>query len=96
MQLFAPSGELDYNFSATPPDSNGVFHSARIQIIGAPTSKAIFQDSGSGELLLTDTTALTGTAPNGNFAFGVLGVDANAVHYGTIGAFSASGGGLFR
>ena len=92
LTLLAPSGELDYNFAASPPDSNGVFHSARLQLIGSPSSTVLFQDSGSGELLLTDTTALTGTAPTGNFAFGVLGVDSNRRHYGTVGAFSAAGG----
>ena len=94
LTLLAPSGELDYNFSATPPDANGVFHSARLELIAPASSTVPFEDSGSGELLLTDTSALTGATPSGNFAFGVLGVDSNSVHYGTIGAFSATGGSL--
>lgn len=92
LTLLAPSGELDYNFSATPPDSNGVFHTARLALIGPANLTVPFEDSGSGELLLTDTTTLAGVAPTGNFAFGLLGVDSQAVHYGTIGGISASGG----
>ena len=92
LRLFAPSGELDYNFSATPPDGNGVIHSARIQIVGSATSSGVFTDSGSGELLLTDASAITGVAPSGNFAFGLLGVDNNVHHYGTIGQLTATGG----
>jgi hypothetical protein len=90
--LNAPSGSLAYNFSTTAPDANGVIHSARIQTIGLPNNTGLFQDSGSGELDLTDTTALTGTAPSGNFAFGLLGVDGYAVHYGTIGELTAASG----
>ncbi|HTT05614.1 MAG TPA: Ig domain-containing protein [Steroidobacteraceae bacterium] len=92
LTLLAPSGELDYNFSATPPDTSGAFHSARLELIAPASSTVPFEDSGSGELLLTDTTALTGTAPTGNFAFGLLGVDSQTLHYGTIGAFSVSAG----
>lgn len=90
--LNAPSGAIAYNFSTTAPDASGVIHSARIQIIGLPNNGGTFQDSGSGEIDLTDTTALTGTAPSGNFAFALLGVDGNAVHYGTVGQLTAAGG----
>lgn len=92
LALVAPTGELDYNFSSAPPDANGVIHSARIELIAPASSTVPFGDSGSGELLLTDTTALTGTAPTGNFAFGVLGLDNGAHHYGTIGGLTASSG----
>lgn len=92
LTLLAPSGELDYNFSATPPDSNGVFHTARLQLIGPANLTIPFEDSGSGELLQTDVSSLSGVAPTGNFAFGLLGVDSQSLHYGTIGSISASGG----
>jgi hypothetical protein len=92
LTLLAPSGELDYNFSATPPDTSGVFHTSRLELIGPTGLTVPYEDSGSGELLLTDTTALTGVAPTGSFAFGLLGVDSQAVHYGTVGGFSSSGG----
>jgi hypothetical protein len=92
LRLFAPSGELDYNFSASPPDANGVIHTARIQLIGSPDNSAVFEDSGSGEMDLQDTTAITAAAPSGNFAFVLLGVDQNALHYGTAGELSAAGG----
>ncbi len=92
MRLFAPSGELDYDFSVTPPDANGVIHSARIQLIGSPVNKGYFGDSGSGEIQLQTNSAITTAAPSGNFAFALLGVDKNAHHYGTIGELSASAG----
>lgn len=92
LTLKAAPGELDYNFSTSPPDSNGVLHTARLELIAPATTTVPFENSGSGELLLTDTTALTGVAPTGPFAFGLLGVDNHAVHYGTIGALTASAG----
>lgn len=92
LTLWAPSGVLDYNFSASPPDSNGVFHTARLQLIGEAGVTIPDEDSGSGELLQTDASALTGVAPTGNFAFGLLGVDSQALHYGTIGAIGAASG----
>lgn len=92
LRLFAPSGELDYNFSTTPPDANGVIHSARIQLTGSPTNSSIFEDSGSGEMQLQDTTAITAAPPGGNFAFALLGVDKKALHYGTVGELSAVAG----
>ena len=92
LTLNAPSGQLVFDFSATPPDANNVIHSARLQIIGSANTSAIFNDSGSGEMTLTDTSALTGAAPSGNFAFGLLGVDGNGVHYGTAGELSAASG----
>ncbi|MGH8142483.1 MAG: hypothetical protein ACREU2_08210 [Steroidobacteraceae bacterium] len=78
---------LVYNFSATAPDANGLIHSARLQLINAGGA------SGSGQITLTDPTALTGTPPSGNFAFGLLGVDHTGAHYGTAGRFSADTGG---
>ncbi len=92
MRLFAPSGELDYNFSAAPPDANGVIHSARIQLIGSPANPSVFEDSGSGEMDLQETSAILTAPPSGNFAFALLGVDKNTLHYGTAGELSASGG----
>lgn len=94
IRLFAPSGELDYNFSAAPPDANGVIHSARIQLIGSPTNQSVFEDSGSGEMDLQDASALTAAPPSGNFAFALLGVDSQARHYGTAGEVSAADGTL--
>lgn len=90
--LNAPSGQLVFNFAATPPDVNNVIRSARLQIIGSAHSSAVFNDTGSGEMTLTDPAALTGAAPSGNFAFGLVGVDGAAVHYGTVGDLSATGG----
>jgi hypothetical protein len=87
LTLNAPSGQIVYNFSTTPPDANNVIHSARLQLINSGS------DSGSGQITLTDPAALTGTPPSGNFAFGLLGVDGAGVHYGTAGSFSADSGG---
>ncbi|HEY5020538.1 MAG TPA: putative Ig domain-containing protein, partial [Steroidobacteraceae bacterium] len=44
LTLNAPSGKLVYNFAATPPDTSGVIHSARLQLISSGS------DSGSGQL----------------------------------------------
>jgi len=83
LKLIAPSGTLVYNFAATAPDSSGQIHSAAIQIISSGS------DSGSGEVLLQDPSALTASPLSGNFAFGVLGVDSVSAHFGTIGRFTA-------
>ena len=86
--LNTPNGLYQYNFAITPPDSSGIIHSARIQLVNAGS------DSGSGLLQLQDATALGGGAPNGNFAFGLVGVATSGLHFGTAGRFSASGGTL--
>jgi len=57
LTLNAASGQVVYNFSVTPPDSNNVIHSARLQLISSGS------DAGSGQLTLTDTTAIAGTPP---------------------------------
>jgi hypothetical protein len=83
LTLNAPSGELVYNFAATPPDTAGVIHSAQLQLIHSGS------DSGSGHLELQDATAITVAPPSGNFAFGLLGVAAdNTTHFGTAGRFT--------
>jgi len=84
LTLNAPSGQLVYNFAATPPDAAGVIHSARLQLISSGS------DSGSGQLELQDPTAITAAPPAGDFAFGLLGVNATGVHYGTAGRFTSS------
>jgi len=87
LTLSAPSGQLVYNFSTTPPDANQVIHSARLQLVSSGG------DSGSGQITMTDLSAVTGTPPSGNFAFGLLGVDGAGAHYGSAGRFSADTGG---
>ena len=90
LTLNAPSGTLTYNFSVTPPDTAGVIHSARLQLINSGS------DSGSGELALLNTTALTTTPPSGNFAFGLVGVTSNepdTVHFGSVGRFTVGSSG---
>ncbi len=84
--LNTANGLYQYNFAITPPDANGVIHSARIQLVNAGS------DSGSGLLQLQDATALGGAAPAGNFAFGTVGVEASGLHFGSAGLFTASGG----
>lgn len=86
LTLEAPSGELVYNFAATPPDSNGIIQSAGIQLIHSGA------DSGIGHMSRQDPTALTGAAPVGNFAFGLLGVDAGETHFGMAGRFTSTAG----
>lgn len=88
ISLNTPSGLYQYNFAITPPDTSGVIHSARIQLVNAGS------DSGSGLLQLQDATALGGGAPSGNFAFGLIGVATSGLHFGTAGRFSASGGAI--
>jgi hypothetical protein len=83
LTLKAPSGQLVYNFAATPPDVNGVIHSARLQLISSGG------DSGSGLMTLQDATAITAAPPSGGFAFGLIGVEGSGVHFGTAGRFTA-------
>ena len=83
LTLTAPSGQLVYNFAATPPDTAGIIHSARLQLISSGS------DSGSGEMTLQDTTAITAAPPSGGFAFGVIGVEGSGVHFGTAGRFTS-------
>ncbi len=88
LTLNAPSGQLVYNFAATSPDGAGVIHSARLQLISSGS------DSGSGEMDLQDTTAITATPLNGNFAFGLIGVEASGAHFGTAGRFTSDNTGV--
>lgn len=83
LTLKAPSGQLVYNFAATPPDTAGIIHSARLQLISSGG------DSGSGQMDLQDTTAITAAPPSGGFAFGLIGVQGSGVHYGTAGRFTS-------
>jgi hypothetical protein len=84
LTLNAPSGQLVYNFSATPPDSSGVIHSAGLQLIHSG------EDSGSGQMLLQDLSGVNAAPPAGNFAFGLFGVDASENHFGMAGRFTSS------
>jgi hypothetical protein len=84
--LNTANGVYQYNFAITAPDASGVVHSARIQLVNAAS------DSGSGLLQLQDATALGGRAPTGNYAFGLIGVDTNALHFGSAGLFQSGGG----
>jgi hypothetical protein len=77
-------GSLLYDFSATPPDSNGVIHSAGLQLIHSGG------DSGSGQMLLQQLTGAPTTPLAGNYAFGLFGIDAQENHYGMIGRFTGS------
>ena len=87
LKLIAPSGTLVYNFAATPPDSNGVIHSAPMQLISSGS------DGGSGEVILQQQTAITAGPPGGNFAFGLIGVDSSSLHFGTAGRFTTNASG---
>jgi hypothetical protein len=84
LTLNAASGQLVYNFAATPPDANGVIHSARLQLISSGS------DSGSGQLELQDLTGITATPPSGDFAFGLFGAETDGTHFGTAGRFTSS------
>jgi hypothetical protein len=86
LALNTASGLYQYNFAITQPDPLGVVHAARLELVLAGS------DSGSGLLELQDPTALGGPAPSGNFAFGLVGVDSNALHFGSAGLFNAGGG----
>ncbi|MGA8705855.1 MAG: Ig domain-containing protein [Steroidobacteraceae bacterium] len=88
LTLNAPSGQLVYNFSATPPDASGVIHSAGLQLIHSG------EDSGSGQMLLQDLSGVSATPPTGNFAFGLFGVDASENHFGMAGRFTSSTAGV--
>jgi hypothetical protein len=87
LKLIGPSGTLVYNFAATPPDSNGVIHSAPMQLISSGS------DGGSGEVTLQQQTAITANPPSGNFAFGLIGVDSSSLHFGTAGRFTSDSSG---
>jgi hypothetical protein len=87
LRLYAPSGLLNYTFAAVPPDASGLIHAARLQLVSSGA------DSGSGQMMLTDASALTGAPPSGNFAFGLMGVDSNNGHYGTVGRFASDASG---
>ncbi len=101
LTLYSASGELQYNFSTTIPGtvpgsittanpngvSDNIFHHAKLQLVNSG------EDSASGELDRVETPIAIGTVPVGNFAFGFLGVDSAAVHFGTIGRFTADASG---
>jgi putative Ig domain-containing protein len=87
LKLIGPSGTLVYNFAATPPDSNGVIHSAPMALISSGS------DGGSGEVTLQQQTAITASPPSGNFAFGLIGVDSSSLHFGTAGRFTTNSSG---
>jgi hypothetical protein len=83
--LNAASGPLNYNFSVTPPDAQKSINAGRLQLIGSGA------DSASGELHRLDATAITGAAPTGNFAFGLVTVanqEPGSLHYGSAGRFT--------
>jgi hypothetical protein len=84
----APSGQLVYNFSATPPDTSGVIHAAGLALIHSGS------DSGSGVMLLQDLSGAPTTPLAGNYAFGLFGVDASEVHFGMAGDFASTAGAL--
>jgi hypothetical protein len=88
--LAAASGPLLYNFSVTPPDSQGNLNAARMQLIGSGA------DSASGELARLDKTAITAAPPTGNFAFGLITVanqEPYTVRSGNAGRFTTSSAG---
>jgi hypothetical protein len=90
LTLNAPSGPLQYNFSVTPPDSQGNLNSGRLQLIGSGA------DSSSGQLARVDTTAITATPPTGNFAFGLITAanqEPGTVHSGSAGRFTTDSSG---
>jgi len=88
LTLNAATGKLVYNFAATPPDTAGVIHSARLALISSGS------DSGTGQLLLQDPTGITAAPPAGNFAFGLLGADGAGNHFGTAGRFTSDAAGV--
>jgi hypothetical protein len=88
--LNAPSGALLYNMSVTPPDTNGVIQSARLQLIGSGS------DTASGLLQRLDPATIGTSAPAGNFAFGQLGLtkqEPNSVHFASAGRFTSDASG---
>jgi hypothetical protein len=88
--LNGASGSLLYNFSITPPDSQGSINSARLELVGSGA------DSGSGQLAKLDTTAITTAPPIGNFAYGLLTVanqEPVTVHTGSAGRFTTDSAG---
>lgn len=89
LTLTSPTlGSLLYNFSATPPDSNGVIHSVGLALIHSGA------DVGSGLMLLQNLSGAPTTPPAGNFAFGLFGIDAHENHFGMIGRFTSSATGV--
>jgi hypothetical protein len=89
LTLEAPSGEIVYNFAATLPGADQKIHSAGLQLIHSGS------DSGSGQLDMQDFTGVTaGTAPSGDYAFGLLGVTPAALRFGTAGRFTSAAGTL--
>lgn len=87
LTLNAPSGQLVYNFAATPPDTAGIIHSAELALIHSAS------DSGIGQLYLQDLSAAPTTPLSGNYAFGLLGVDNAENHFGMAGRFTSSAAG---
>jgi hypothetical protein len=85
LTLNAPSGQLVYDFAATPPASAGLDpDSAELQLISSGA------DSGSGQLLRQDLTGAPTTPLIGNYAFGLIGVDSAETHFGMAGRFTSS------
>ncbi|MFI4869287.1 MAG: beta strand repeat-containing protein [Steroidobacterales bacterium] len=86
LTLNSPSGQILYNFSATPPDAQGNLNSARLQLIGG-----FGTDSASGQLSKVDATAITAAPPTGNFAFGLLTTanqEPDTIHSASAGRFT--------
>lgn len=89
LTLNAASGQLVYNFAATPPASAGVDpDSAKLALISSGS------DSGTGQLYRQDLTSAPTTPLTGNYAFGLLGVDSAETHFGMAGRFTSTTGSL--
>jgi hypothetical protein len=88
--LVSATGSLLYNFSVTPPDSNNLIQSARVQLIGSGS------DTASGLMQRVDPTTIPPTPPTGNFAFGLLGIanqEPYSVHFASAGRFTSDASG---
>lgn len=84
LTLNAPSGQLVYNFAATPPASAGVDpDSAELELISSGS------DSGSGQLLRQNLSGAPTTPLAGNYAFGLFGADSVETHFGMAGRFTS-------
>jgi hypothetical protein len=84
--LNSASAQIQYNFSLTPPDSQGNLNYARLQLIGSG------DDSASGEMRRLDTSTITPAPPVGNYAFGLITVanqEPYTVHTGSAGRFTS-------
>ncbi|MGH8230682.1 MAG: putative Ig domain-containing protein [Steroidobacteraceae bacterium] len=84
--LNSSSAQIQYNFSLTPPDSQGNLNYARLQLIGSGS------DSAAGEMRRLDTTTIAPNPPVGNFAFGLVTVanqEPDTVHTGSAGRFTS-------